>query len=78
MIVPAWFPLGSHLVPKVFEKASGRLDLNRRTPDPQARNRCLARSERVEMRATHLRQCSADVAVGRDESGHVGSLNWLP
>src|SRR5712691_6890880 len=56
---------------------SGRPDLNRRPLDPQARIRCLMRSEGVGLRASHLRLRSAGVAVGRDESEWVGSRGWL-
>jgi hypothetical protein len=62
----------------VFEKASGRRDLNPRPLDPQSRILCLARSGGVGRGALHLRQRPDWVAAGRREPEHVGSPGWLP
>ena len=53
---------------------SGRPDLNRRPLDPQARIRCLPRSEGVERRASHQQKPPEEIAVNRGRSDGVGSL----
>jgi hypothetical protein len=65
------------MVSTVFEKSSGRPDLNRRPLDPQARIRCLARSEGVGRGASPA-DSPRGVAVSPGESEGIGSRNWLP
>jgi hypothetical protein len=52
MIMAGFVPNSGY---KCSKNPSGRPDLNRRPLDPQARIRCLAWSEGVERRASHLR-----------------------
>jgi hypothetical protein len=66
------------LVEQAFENPSGRPDLNRRPLTPNARIWCLARSERVGRRASHLHQRPGGVATSPAESEGIGSPDWLP